>query len=148
MSQDSQAKIVFVGHARSLLGAAWRHRGRKPWALDCLGLVVLSAHAAGWPVVDEPFYGREPWDDKLRRVMRQQLGDPIPRKEDMEPGDVVLIHWRDGDPTHVGIIGNYIYGGVSLIHCDTIDGCVEHSIDQHYIDCIMEVYRPCVKFCQ
>lgn len=132
---------MFVAHARSLLGARWRHRGRKPWALDCVGLLVLSAHAAGWPLIDERYYGREPWDSRLQSQLMEQFGDVVPAVEDWRPGDVALIRWRKGEPTHVAIIGDYIHGGLSLIHCQNIGGCVEHAFDEYFFSCIVEVYR-------
>jgi hypothetical protein len=139
---------IFIAHARSLLGARWRHRGRKPWALDCVGLLYLSARAAGWPVTDQKYYGREPWADRLRKELKQQCGSPLSKEEEWKEGDVALICWRGKEPTHVGIIANYIYGGLSLIHCENINGCVEQFIDDSFRNCIIEVYRPCAKYCQ
>ena len=40
---------LVVAHARSMIGVPWRHQGRKPWAVDCLGLVELSLLHARWP---------------------------------------------------------------------------------------------------
>lgn len=138
----------FIEAARSLLGARWRHRGRQAWAVDCVGLLVLSARAAGWYIEDHRYYGREPWDDLLRSELRRQIGAPVPEGDEWRPGDVALMRWRPGEPTHIAIITDYIYGGLALIHCENINGCVEHSLDNHYQDCVIEVYRPCDKFCQ
>ena len=75
-----------------MLGVRWRHLGRKPWAVDCLGLVILSLRAAGCAYADAPDrYGREPWDDQLRKGLRERLGPPV---DDWRPGDVALFHNR------------------------------------------------------
>lgn len=146
MTQASQAAI-FVAHARSLLGARWRHRGRKPWALDCVGLLYLSGRAAGWPLVDERYYGREPWDNRLRDALAAQCGPALAGGMAWQPGDVALIRWRPGEPTHVAIIANALHGGLSIIHCENINGCVEQVLDASFAGTVMEVYRPCAKFC-
>jgi hypothetical protein len=80
--------------------------------------------------------------------MRRQLGEPILDKADAEPGDVALVRWYAKEPSHVAIIADYIHGGLSLIHCENLHGCVEHGMDDYYASCVMEVYRPCAKFCQ
>jgi hypothetical protein len=135
----------FVAHARSLKGARWRHRGRKPWAVDCIGLLVLSCTAAGleWQELkDERRYGREPWEDRLRKGLRDRFGDPA---NDWRPGDVALIRWNKGEPSHVGIIGDHPQG-LSLIHASNIHGVVEHGLSGKFFDCIVEVYRPWAKY--
>ncbi len=129
-----------VAHARSMLGTPWRHRGRKPWAVDCLGLVELSLRAAGWNApVNAPRYGREPWDDMLRRGLTRHLGEPV---TDMQPGDVVLVRWRRGEPSHVGLLADYVWGGLSIIHASNIDGVIETALSGHVLACVEAVYRP------
>lgn len=149
MTPAQQRQVaVFVAHARSLLGARWRHRGRKPWALDCVGLVYLAGRAAGWPVQDQRYYSREPWGGRLRAELAAQCGQPLPPGTAWQPGDVALIRWlATGDPTHVGIIADGQHGGLSLIHCENIHGCVEQALDDSFYGQIIEVFRPCAKFC-
>lgn len=138
---------AFVAHGRTLLGARWRHRGRKPWAIDCVGLLYLSGRAAGWPLQDQRYYGREPWDNQLRAALVDQCGQPLADGATWQPGDVALIRWRKGDPTHVAIIGDGLHGGLSLIHCENINGCVEQAIDHTFAGTVTEVFRPCAKYC-
>ena len=136
-----------IAHARTFLGTRWRHRGRNRKGLDCVGLLILSVNAAGLGVADADHYGRDPWEDRLREELRQRFGAPIwVRGEDSdvdwEPGDVAVITWNAKDPSHVGLIGDHLFGGLSLIHCENINGCVEHSLSGHFTDIVMEVYRP------
>lgn len=145
MTEQEQI-AAFVGRARQLIGARWRHRGRKPWAIDCVGLLVLSAKATGWPLTDQSHYGREPWEGRLRAAMIENLGEPVGKP--YQAGDVVLIRWGLREPSHVGILADYVYGGLSLIHCDNLNGCLEQRLDERLMDCIVEVFRPCAKFCQ
>jgi len=134
------AAADFVAGARALKGARWRHRGRKPWAVDCVGLVVLAARNKNLQVLDAKGYGREPWEDRLRRELRERMGDPVP--EPWEPGDIALIRWKGvGQPSHVAVIGDRP-GGLTLIHAHNLHGVVECSMAGVYRDIVIEVYRP------
>lgn len=130
-----------VAYARSLVGKAkWRHQGRQPWAVDCIGLVTLSLVAAGHSAPAVPArYGREPWGDMLRRGLRDNFGGPV---SDWQPGDVPLIQWNKGEPTHVGLLADYVWGGLSIIHADNLRGVIETRLAEQVHDCVIEVYRP------
>lgn len=131
-----------VAHARSMLGVRWRHQGRKPWAVDCLGLVEMCLLAADWPgAVQAPArYGREPWDDQLRRGLRAHLGEPV--SGGWQPGDVPLFRWGKGEPSHVGILADYAYGGLSIIHASMArKAVVETTLAGRLRECVIEVYR-------
>lgn len=131
---------AFVEAARSLKGAKWRHHGRKPWAVDCVGLVVLAAHKCGLELLDEAGYGREPWEDRLRRACRARFDGPV---QDQRAGDVALIRWARGEPSHLAIVGNRPEGeGLTLIHAHNLAGVVEIGLAGRYLDCVVEVYRP------
>ena len=130
-----------ISHARSMLGVKWRHLGRKPWAVDCAGLVILSLESAGWPRVESPTgYGREPWDDTLRKTLAHNLGRPL--YADYQPGDIALVQWVEGQPTHVGVIADYLWGGLSIIHAQNLHGVIETALTGHIADCVIEAYRP------
>lgn len=133
---------AFIASARALKGARWRHRGRKPWAVDCLGLLELACKGAGLAVEPPPrLYGREPWDDTLRRGLRARWGEPLPRAQ-ARPGDVALIRWRAEEPSHVAIVGDHPDGGLTLIHAHNVMGVVEHSFAAPFESVVVEVYRP------
>jgi hypothetical protein len=131
---------LFVLCARKMKGTRWRHRGRKPWAVDCIGLLKLAGDASGLTLTDQSGYGREPWDDRLRRALREHFGSPVNRP--WRPGDVPLIRWRNGEPSHVGIFGDHPDGGLTLIHAHNLHGVVECSLSGMYLECVIEVYRP------
>lgn len=133
---------LFVAAARQLVNKArWRHRGRQPWAVDCIGLLVLSGRPAGLIVEDEPNYGREPWDDQLRKGCRRRFGAPLPADQ-AAPGDIAVIQWRREEPSHIGIIGNHPDGGLTLIHSHNLKGVIEQGLTGHVATAVLEVYRP------
>lgn len=133
---------AFVAAARSFIGVRWRHRGRKPWAVDCLGLLVLSAQKSGLHIDEPPtLYGREPWDDALRRGLRERFGEPFPPGQ-ARVGDIALIRWAGTAPSHVAIVGNHPEGWLTLIHAHSIHGVVEHSLAPPFDKVVIEVYRP------
>lgn len=133
--------VAFVKAARGLIGARWRHRGRKPWALDCLGLIVLAAERAGLAVDVPRVYGREPWDDSLRRGLQDRFGAPLAVDQAM-PGDIALIRWRGHEPTHLAVVGDHPGGWLTLIHANNVLGVVEHSLAPPFDSVIVEIYRP------
>ena len=131
-----------VAHARSMIGVRWRHQGRKQWAVDCIGLVILALRAGGWSdSIDMPArYGTEPGDDRLRRGLREHLGEPV--LEPWQPGDVALARWGNGEPTDVGLLADYAHGGLSIIHASTRQGVIETALTGRILDAVIEVYRP------
>lgn len=131
----------FVAAARKLKGARWRHRGRKPWAVDCIGLVALAGKEAGLKVEDEYGYGREPWEDRLRKGMRARFGVPLPVSS-AQIGDIALVKFSAGEPSHIGIVGDHPDGGLTLIHATNLDGVVEQSLTESILAAVIEVYRP------
>lgn len=131
----------FVAEARKLKGARWRHRGRKSWAVDCIGLITLAGKNSGLAAKDESGYGREPWEDRLRKGCTARWGDPLPPSEAC-PGDIALIRWRDGEPSHMAIVGDHPNGGLSLIHAHNLHGVVEQALTGAVLSAVVEVYRP------
>jgi cell wall-associated NlpC family hydrolase len=129
---------LFVAEARKLIGAKWRHRGRSRFAVDCIGLIAVAGQAAQLLAEDEARYGREPWEDRLRQGCRARWGDPV---ADRRPGDIAIIRWRQGEPSHMGIIGDKP-GGLTLIHAHNLHGVVECSLAGKIEACVVEVYRP------
>lgn len=134
---------AFVAEARTFVsdGVRFRHQGRSRNAVDCAGLVFMCAKAVGIDLIDNPAYGRCPTDQSLRHYLVLNFGDPIDR-DAMRPGDIVLMRFR-GEPSHVAIVGDYLYGGLSLIHSYAmVKKCVEHRMDAEWEGYIVEVFRP------
>lgn len=129
-----------VTAARKYLGVPFRHRGRTARHLDCVGLIVRAYADLGRDIRhDKTHYGREPHADGLRDQLQLEFGPPAP---DMRVGDVALIAYNTIVPHHVGIIGDYKYGGFSLIHADGMAGkVVEHRLDDGWRKLIIETYR-------
>lgn len=134
-------RAAFIAAARELRGARWRHRGRKPWAVDCVGLIELAGRAVGEQWETPKVYGREPWDNKLRAELMRYFGAPLPLSA-AEPGFIALIRWTAGDPSHLAIIADHPDGGLSMIHAHNIMGVTEQRVAHPFHDCILEVYRP------
>ncbi len=130
-----------VQTARSYIGTKWRHLGRQPWAIDCIGLLVHSVAAGGIQMCDRTNYSRAPWRDGLRAELVAHFGEAI--DGDLEPGDVVLIQWPSiPEPSHVAIVGDYAHGGLSLIHAHSDFGVAEHRLDDSWQALIVAAYRP------
>jgi len=136
---EKQQKIL--EKARSMIGAKWRHRGRKEWAVDCIGIMVLSMQHAGIEMRDRTNYGREPWNDGLQKEMEDHFGEAI--SGEWLPGDVVIMQWPNMPaPSHVAILGDYVHGGLSLIHAHSTWNVAEHRLDDKWRKLIVGVYRP------
>lgn len=129
----------FVAEARAMLGVAWRHQGREPWAVDCLGLIVLAARAAGREVHDRSGYPRDPRREGMRAELLRQCGEP----GEWVHGGIALMKWPGAtEPSHVGVLatdGDHW----RLIHSYSSPGCVvEHRVDAHWRSLILEVFDP------
>lgn len=130
----------FVFEARSMIGARWQNGGRQPWAVDCGGLVLLSARAAGIDARDIGPYGRDHWNIGISNLIASYCGDPV---IDWMPGDIAVMQFSDRrEPSHCAIIGDYPSGGLSLIHSRRKEGVTEHRLTDEWAEKITEVYRP------
>lgn len=135
---SADQKIALVAAARSFIGAKWRHQGRRPEFMDCIGLAFLSFRAIGVEMADEKGYGRTPHNKRLRAGMVSRLGDPAPLP--LQPGDVVTMRWN-GEEMHVGIVTDHP-DGLGLIHCSRPHGgVIEHRLTAEWADRIVEAWR-------
>lgn len=111
-----------VRHARACIGTPYHHQARKPGiGLDCVGLVVcvgktVAALPAGYDVTG---YSRNPDGSTLMRHLQEQLHEI--HRDQMAPGDVVCVAF-DKHPQHIGICGDYVHGGLSIIHASNAAG--------------------------
>ncbi|NLD09827.1 MAG: hypothetical protein GX667_09615 [Xanthomonadaceae bacterium] len=135
-------KQAMIQKARSLIGVKWRHRGRKDWAVDCIGLLVLSFKAGGYTLNDRTNYSRDPWNEQLYHELAFHFGEGLPPDE-MQEGDIALMKWdSQNEPSHVGIITNPPSGGFSLIHSYSEISVTEHRIDDEWRERITTIFRP------
>lgn len=138
---DQPDLAACVAQARSFVGAKWRHLGRKPWAMDCIGLVIMALEAGGIKMRDRSNYGRNPWQDGLDHDMVAHFGRPLPLDQ-MQEGDIVLMKWENQPAAgHVGLIVNGKHG-LHVIHSYSEIAVSEHRIDAQWYARMCHVYRP------
>ncbi|MBT2333631.1 C40 family peptidase [Variovorax paradoxus] len=98
--------------ARSYMGVPWRHQGRSREGMDCLGLVITVAHDLGLTEFDTRDYARQAKDESMLEQCREHLVEIT--RANVRPGDVAVM--RFGANRHIGFFGDYLHGGLSLIH--------------------------------
>jgi cell wall-associated NlpC family hydrolase len=109
-------RFDIVRVARSYVGTPFHHMGRVPGVgMDCSGVLICTGRELGLvpPDFDVPAYTPTPdghsmiaWcDTHMKRISQ----------EAMQPGDAILLV-VDRHPQHLGILGNYSPGGLSIIH--------------------------------
>lgn len=118
-----------VRAARDCLGTPYHHQGRLPGVgLDCIGLLIHCGRATGRvaPDFDITGYGRYPDGKLLLHYLREHM-DPVD-PADMRPGDALCVAF-ERFPQHVGIVADYVHGGLSMIHAlGSANAVVEHRL--------------------
>lgn len=138
---EQRAACLQYARGRVDARARWRHRGRSPLSMDCVGLVWLSLRAAGLDIADSKNYSREPWRDHPRAQLRARFGDPIPETE-WQPGDIAVFKSPNRGPAHIGLLADYAHGGFALIHAHAQHNVTEHALDARWRRLLIEVYSP------
>jgi len=113
---EAEIRAAMVAAARGMVGRRWRHQGRSATGVDCVGLVLLSARAAGFTVEDVTGYSR-------RALGVGFLGHFRPRMRGVSvfegrPGDV-LVFTETVYPCHCGVLGGVLAerrGEATVIH--------------------------------
>jgi cell wall-associated NlpC family hydrolase len=108
-------RAEIVAKAREAVGTPFHHRGRQMgMGLDCAGLLIVVGRELGiFPLdFDVPEYTGNPdgtmlglCDRYMTRITRAQ----------MRAGDAVALI-TDNEPQHLGIVCDYRYGGLAIIH--------------------------------
>jgi cell wall-associated NlpC family hydrolase len=139
-----------VQQARTYLGVKWKHRGRKPDALDCGGLPIRAYADLGVVLPDLERYGRDPFNDGLVRGITEALGAPVWVGSKgactvalLQVGDIVVMA-PEKQPRHIGIIGDDPMYGLSLIHADGTPGIgrvIEQGMEADTLGKIVAVFR-------
>jgi NlpC/P60 family putative phage cell wall peptidase len=121
-----------VARARQEIGTPFVHQARVPGVgCDCIGLLIIVGRALGLVAPDFDIKGYSNIPDGKTLVARAgQFMTPIAR-EAMQVGDAIVMRWGK-DPQHLGILGDYVHGGLSFIHayCE-VDG-IGSVIETHY----------------
>lgn len=105
-----------VAEARAWLGTPYVHQHRaRTVGVDCAGLIIGVGRGLGLLALDFDVnhYARQPTGDSLLQMCREHM-DELPL-EQLQPGDVLAVH-MGGDPCHLGVVGDYPGGRLSLIH--------------------------------
>lgn len=108
-----------VAEARSWIGTPFQHQQRlKGVGVDCAGLVIGVARELGLVAADFDVtgYSRAP-DGTLLELCDANMARI--GQDQMQPGDVVVVS-VESDPQHMGILGDYVHGGLSIIHAASI----------------------------
>lgn len=124
-----------IAAARGWLGVRWRHQGRSRAGVDCVGLLIVVARQLDlMPPADLDAiegglagYSRYPRGGLLNFYCRRHLA-PV---DEPQPGDVLLFA-IDGQPQHLGLVGEHPAGAQSLIHAYALGPrrVVETVLDQ------------------
>lgn len=123
-----------AARARCWIGTPYQHQARlRDVGVDCAGLVIGVARELG--LVAEDFditaYPRSPDGRSLLEHCRQWMTEI--RRDDMLPGDVIVIRWVK-DPQHLGIVGDYLHGGLSMIHALSDGTNMRGKVVEHHLD--------------
>lgn len=103
-----------IAEARRWIGTRWSHQGRKfGVGVDCIGLCHEVARVLGLASgVNVPAtYERTPSNNQILRGCDRHLI----RIQRPALGCLVVMRFQ-GEPIHMGLIGDYPLGGFSLIH--------------------------------
>lgn len=121
----------FVEAARGFLGTPYLHQGRTAQGLDCAGLLIASAEAAGIlepgdaPPAD---YGRDP-DGRMAEILRRfcrRRGE----LEEVLPGDILSIRYIER-PQHLMIV---LEVGPFVIHAINPHGVIAHRLSTGWLE--------------
>ena len=126
-----------VAAAREAVDTPFRHQGRIPGkGMDCAGLAIHAAQAAGIEVHDETGYPRIPGGGRLEAAFDKQPGFIRVPVASLRDGDILLMTFA-GQPQHVGIVA-----GINIIHAYEPTGrVVEHGLTPAWRRRIVRAYR-------
>lgn len=120
-----------VTAARGWTGVRWRHQGRSRDGIDCAGLVIKVAHDLGLSEFDTKDYARQATDETMLALCREHAIEIA--MKDARPGDLVVL--RFGNQRHIGFLGDYLHGGLTLLHAYSHHPrkVVEHRFDETWL---------------
>lgn len=134
----SGADIVTA--ARSYMGVRWLHQGRSREGIDCAGLVLKVAHELGLTEFDTADYAPQATDETMLALCSEHM-QPV-EFADLRPGDVVVMAYDDN--RHLAFVGDYLYGGLSLIHA--YSQAPRRVVEHRFADEFTARVRGCFRF--
>lgn len=127
-----------IAAARACIGTPFRHQGRLAGVgLDCAGLGIIAAKAAGISIKDFSGYPRAPFDGMLKKMFDEQCDLQQVGIAEAAPGDVLLMRIESA-PQHVAIMS---YGGYMIHSYQNVGKVVEQRIDANWKNKIIAAYR-------
>lgn len=108
---EKRNKLVEV--VLTWVGVRYRDKGRDRNGIDCIGVLIKSAHEAGLSVYDTLDYPRRPVPRDFLRGMKKHL-DRIQKRE-AGHGDI-LVFTEPKHPCHIGILEDDGRGIMYVIH--------------------------------
>jgi hypothetical protein len=129
-----------IAQARTYSGCRWRHQGRVRAGMDCLGLMICTAHDLGLTEFDTTDYGLHPNGD-LTKGLREHCIEQPPGTPPA-PGLLAEMTFEQ-EPQHVALIVPYHAGGLGVLHALSLfpRKVVEHSLDRAWRRRIVRFYR-------
>lgn len=132
----SAAGQAMATAARGFVGTPFKHKGRTPGiGLDCAGVAVCAAWAAGLAVRDFLDYGPHPDPQGLlthlaERAESHDYGDVI-------AGDLVVFAYRRDQPAHFAV-----HCGETMVHAYEPTGrVIEHRMSPSWRNRLHSVWR-------
>lgn len=124
-----------ISTARTLINTPYQHQGRKPGVgIDCIGLVIVTAHQLGLFDYDYINYSRDP-DGQLLKIVEKHC-EKLP---DLTEGAIAVFQ-LSAIPHHVGIISKF-RGNWGLIHAYQNTGKVrEHEFIKWWQNKLVGIY--------
>lgn len=130
---------TLVEAGRTLIGTPYHTKGRLPGVgLDCIGVPIVSAWIACVKPRSFDIRGYSDIPDGSLLPLCDEHMTRVPR-EAMQPGDVIVVRFG-ATPHHVGLLGDYRHGGLSIIHAenDRHRKVIEHRL---WLDGAMKFVR-------
>lgn len=103
--------------ARSYLDTPYHHMGRWPGiGVDCAGLIICVGRDLGLVPADfdVPSYKAQPDGVSMLQWCDEHMGGAV-AESDLLPGHVIVVK-SSVRPQHLAILGDYVNGGLSIIH--------------------------------
>ncbi len=133
-------RAAVVQEARALLGTPYVHQHRRAGeGVDCAGVITLVGRTLGLSTFDVINYERHPEGIRLLQLCDEHM-TRIGVAE-IQAGDAIVMRITRL-PQHVGIVVDYLDGGLSMIHADNKVGrVVETPLDARWLARICAAYR-------